>query len=110
MSYGGASSDDGALRPTHGGRVLLELERVDAEHAHYAVALAEPHSVLHGRASIALSPAIGPEHAVALDIAGEPSEWLLAQAKRFLVTLAKDCRGEGAEEWPTRILRWRVAR
>lgn len=100
MSYGGASSDDGALRPTHGGRVLLELERIDTEHAQYAVALAEPHSVLHGRAAIALSSAIGPEHAVTLDVPGEPSE----VAARAGEALPRDAR----ERLPRRACR-RVA-
>ena len=34
----------------------------------------------------------------------------LAKVSLWLVTLAKDCRGERAEDWPARILRWRAAR
>lgn len=109
MSYGGASNDDSALRPTHGGRVLLELESVDSAHAHYVIALAEPQGVMRGRASVALSPAIGPEQAVLLEVSAQSSDWLRAQCRRFLVTLAKDCRGAHAEPWPARVLRWRTA-
>jgi len=110
MSYEGASDDDASLRPSHGGRVLLALDRVDTTHAHYTVALAEPQGVMRGTAQIALDAAIGAEPAVMLDVRGEASDWLRAQAKRFLVTLAKDCRGESAEPWPARILRWRAPR
>ena len=110
MSYGGASDDDASLRPTHGGRVLLELARTDSQHVHYDVALAEPQGVMRGHARIALDRAIGPEPAVTLDVPEDASEWLRAQAKRFLVTLAKDCRGDDADVWPTRILRWRAPR
>ncbi len=110
MSYGGASDDDAALRPAHGGRVLLVLRDVDGSHAHYEVALAEPHAVCRARAAIALDPSLGPEAAVALEVPGAPSAWLLAQARRFLVALAKDCRGEACAPWPARILRWRAPR
>jgi hypothetical protein len=109
MSYGGASDGDASLRPAHGGRVLLALREVDATHAHYDVALAEPHAVCRVAAAIALDAAIGADAAVAFD-ASAASPWLAAQARRFLVALAKDCRGDGAEAWPARLLRWRAQR
>jgi hypothetical protein len=109
MSYGGASDDDTTLRPAHGGRVLLALREVDATHAHYDLALAEPHDVCRVGASIALDVTIGAEAAVTLEAAAS-SPWLVAQARRFLVALAKDCRGPGASQWPTRVLRWRAPR
>jgi len=109
MSYGGASDDDASLRPAHGGRVLLALREIDATHAHYDVALAEPHAVCRVAAAIALDATIGAEAAVTLDVSAA-SPWLAAQARRFLVALAKDCRGEAAEAWPARLLRWRAPR
>ena len=109
MSYGGASDDDATLRPAHGGRVLLALRDVDATHAHYDVALAEPHAVWRVPAAITLDAAIGADAAVTFD-AIDASPWLAAQARRFLVALAKDCRGEAAEPWPARLLRWRAPR
>jgi hypothetical protein len=109
LSYGGASDDDAALRPAHGGRVLLALRELGATHAHYDVALAEPHAVSRVSAAIAVDVAIGADAAVTL-AASEASPWLVAQARRFLVALAKECRGEGAAPWPARQLRWRAPR
>jgi hypothetical protein len=109
LSYGGASDDDAALRPAHGGRVLLALRDVSATHAHYDVALAEPQAVWRVPAAIVLDATIGADAAVTFE-GSEASPWLVAQARRFLVALAKECRGEGAAPWPARQLRWRAPR
>jgi hypothetical protein len=98
-----ADAADAALRPAHGGRILLELERADAREVRYALSLATAESVSRG--TLVLDPSTG---AVALECAGAPS-WLAEHARRFGAVLVRDHRGVGAPPWPRRVLRWRPA-
>jgi hypothetical protein len=101
MSYGGDTADDTALRPAHGGRILLNLVDAGGTAVRYAVALATPTAVARGVATVDLHTG-----AVALEAHGAPP-WLVEQARRFVTVLARDHRAPGAPAWPRRLLRWR---
>jgi hypothetical protein len=87
---------------SHGGRVLLELERQDADGVAYRVTLQRPDATWSCLARVALDGAVTVDDAPA-DAPG----WLVDAARAFLRTLWSARRGPDAPAWPRRVLRWR---
>ena len=99
----------GALVPTKGVRVLLELESAGGEEVVYRVELHAPPASFEGRATIAVAGgviALSPW--AALRGEGEPEAWTVDSARAFLRTLHKN--HAAARDWPRRQLRWRERR
>ena len=95
--------------PTHGVRVLLELEEATADSVAYRVELIAP-SVTHAsRATIAIASgelSLDPWRTERGE--GEPEAWAIDSARAFLRTLHKNHAEE--RDWPRRQLRWRERR
>lgn len=95
--------------PSHGLRVLLELEAATEGSVSYRVELIAP-SVTHvSRAAIAIgSGELALEPWSLARGEGEPEQWAIDTARAFLRTLHKN--HAEARDWPRRQLRWRERR
>lgn len=92
-----------SLHPTHGARVVLEIESVGDGEARYRVAIHEPDAVTHqAKAQIGASGVeLGP-------FEGAPPEWSVIFARRLLEGLPKKHAADGT--WPRKVTRWRQER
>lgn len=97
------------LIPTHGVRVLLELEQAGADAVVYAVELHAPDASHATRATITIASG-ALELGAWLTSRGErgPEAWAIESARAFLRTLHKNHVEE--RDWPRRQLRWRERR
>jgi hypothetical protein len=94
------------MNPEHGGKIELRLERSTAESADYAAQLQTPRATFVGRARVGVGIGAGQVELEALDAtAGEPPEWLAADARAALRAALRTAQAEG--RWPRRITRWR---
>lgn len=95
--------------PTHGARVLLELDDASADAVVYRVELIAPSATHASRATLAVEGgAISLEPWTAVRGEGEPEAWAIDIARAFLRMLHKNHAEAG--DWPRRQLRWRERR
>lgn len=106
---------NGALVPTHGVRVLLELASASDAEVVYRVELHAPAASFEGRATIAVEGGAiewTPWSALPRDdgagAEGPPEPWAIESARAFLRTLHKNHAAE--RDWPRKQLRWRAPR
>lgn len=96
-----------SLFPARGGRVVLELDRIDAETVAYRASLFVPDARYD--AAVAVRLADGDVAFDAFEPAAPPG-WLVAFARAFLRSEWLARRGDEREPWPARLNRWRPAK
>jgi hypothetical protein len=99
------------MRPTSGGRAVLELRGEDAAAGvvRYAAELYLPEAEF--RAEVTIGLADGAVVAGAWTPAGPPPPaWLVKYATTFLRSAWRDRQKDATVEWPSRINRWREER
>jgi hypothetical protein len=93
------------MHPTHGGRFVLELNRIDNDEVLYTVALFYPQTRWDGTVRVQLSDG---SITFTAFTPSDPPTWLVSKTQAFLRSEWKASRrSEGAEVWPRRIQRWR---
>lgn len=89
-----------SLHPSHGARVVLERDAIEAREARYRVSIYEPAEVHASVARIDAAGGVGFEAWTS-----EPPAWALTFARRVLEGLPKKHAADGS--WPRKLTRWR---
>lgn len=92
-----------SLHPSHGARVVLERDVIEAHAARYRVSVYEPADVHTSLAHIDERGAVRFE-----PWTSEPPAWALTFTKRLLEGLPKKHAADAS--WPRKLTRWREAR
>jgi hypothetical protein len=95
------------MTPKNGGKIELRLGAATAESADYAAHLQTPFGSFSARVKVGASagPKLVDFGVWTSDAAGEPPEWLTADARAALKAALRTSQSEG--RWPRRITRWR---
>jgi hypothetical protein len=94
------------MTPKNGGKFDLKLGSATPLAAQYAAVLQTSGASFRSQASVAAEGTGSVEFSAWVgDPAGEPPEWLLADARAALKAALRSSRSDG--HWPRRITRWR---
>ena len=99
------------LRPSSGGRVVLERVSLSSDQVRFRATLHRPQASWHGEASVVLADGkveLGPF--TGEDTTEPPPAWLVALAHAFLRAEWKARQRPDPEPWPPRFNRWREER